>query len=144
MRADERWWYLSVGFFISCFSFTPVTGPEKPDLLVSPGEAHRHDGALDPAKAKVTLLLAAVIEVFGDHAQRVQKRMLGELKPDAMLGRLALSFAASHSKSGIGLEPMSGMYNLPYFCMAEKPRSSGGPGIRPARQTSAATQYALL
>src|SRR5260370_39874380 len=86
MRADERWWYLSVGFFISCFSFTPVTGPEKPDLLVSPGKAPRHDGALDPAKAEVTLLLAAMIEVFGDHAQRVQKRMLGELKPDAMPG----------------------------------------------------------
>src|SRR5258708_3135102 len=82
--------YLTAGFFIDRLSFPPVTGPENPDLLVSPRKAHRYDGALDPANTEVALLLAAMIEVFGDHAQRVQKRMLSELKPDAMLGPIGL------------------------------------------------------
>jgi hypothetical protein len=81
---------LTVGFFIDCLSLSPVTGPENPDLLVSPRKAHCHDGALDPAKTEVALLRAAMIEVFGDCAQRVQKRMLGEFKPDAMLGPIGL------------------------------------------------------
>jgi hypothetical protein len=78
--------YLTVGFFIDCFSFPPVAGPENPDLFVSPREAHRHNGALDPAETEVALFATAMIEIFSDHAKRVQKRMLGELEPDAMLG----------------------------------------------------------
>src|SRR6202035_1470595 len=78
--------YLTVGFFIDRPSFPPVAGPENPDLPVAPCESHRHDGALDPAETEIALLVAAMIEVFGDHAQRVQKRMLGQLEPDAMLG----------------------------------------------------------
>src|SRR6266404_8434462 len=75
--------YLTVGFFIDCLSFPPVAGPENPDLFVSPREAHRHNSALNPAETEVALLAPAMIEVFSDHAKRVQKRVLGKLEPDA-------------------------------------------------------------
>jgi hypothetical protein len=64
------------------------TRPENPDLLVSPCEAHGHDGTLDPAETEVALFPAAMIEVFSDHAQRVPKRMLGKLESDTMLGSI--------------------------------------------------------
>src|SRR6202035_5360734 len=58
--------YLTVGFFINRLSFSPVARPENPDLLVAPCEAHRHDGAIDPSETEITLLAAAMIEVFSD------------------------------------------------------------------------------
>src|SRR6202011_892387 len=64
--------YLALGFFIDSLSFPPVAGPENPDLLVSPRKAHSHNDALDPAETEVARLLAAMIEVFSDHAQRAQ------------------------------------------------------------------------
>src|SRR5882762_3500627 len=77
--------YLTVGFFIDRRSFPPIASPENPDLLVSPREAHCHDGALDPTETEIALFATTMTEVFGDHAQRNQKRMLRKLEPDAML-----------------------------------------------------------
>jgi hypothetical protein len=49
-----------------------------------------------------------MIEVFGDHTQRVQKRTLRELEPDPMLGPIG-PVLGSVPKSGIGTEPSIGM-----------------------------------
>src|ERR1700689_456469 len=69
--------YSTVGFFIDRFSFPPVTCSENPDPLVSPREAHRHDGTLDPAKTEIATLAPAMIEVLRDHAQRIKKTHAG-------------------------------------------------------------------
>src|SRR6266853_2776180 len=54
--------YLTVGFFIDRFSFPPVAVSENPDLFVSPCEAHRDNGALDPSETVVALLAAAMMK----------------------------------------------------------------------------------
>ena len=74
-----------------------------------------------------------MIEVFSDHAKRVQKRILSKLEPDDMLGPIDPVFR--HSKSDIGPEPLSGMYKIPYICMAEKTlflTQQQGPDVRMA------------
>ena len=73
--------------------------------------------ALNPAETEVTLLLAAMIEIFGDHAERVQKRMLGKLEPDAMLGPINPVFRSIPFEIGHRFEPCYDMYNVPYLCM---------------------------
>ena len=51
-------------------------------------------------------------EVFGNHAQRIEKRMLGKLEPDAMLGTVDVGLrGVPYSKLDID------MYILPYFYM---------------------------
>src|SRR6266849_2948032 len=92
--------YLTVGFFIDRLSFPPVTGTENPDPLVPPCEAHRHNSALDPAETEVALFAPAMIEVFSDHAKQVQKRMLGKLEPNAMLGPIDPVFRGVPFKIG--------------------------------------------
>src|SRR5882724_419449 len=77
--------YLTVGFFIDRLSFPPVSRTKNSDPLVSPCKSHRHDSALNPTEAEVALFAAAVIEVFSNHAQRIEKRQLGEFEPDAVL-----------------------------------------------------------
>src|SRR5271163_2395788 len=73
--------YSTVGFFINRLSFPPIPSPKNPDPLVSPRKAHRHDGALDLTKTEVAPLIAAMIDVLGDHTQRIEKCMLGNLEP---------------------------------------------------------------
>src|SRR6266853_7004267 len=72
--------YLTVGFFIDRFSFPPIARSENPDPLIAPREAHRHDAAFDPAETEIAPFATAMIEVFGDHAQRIQKRILEQAR----------------------------------------------------------------
>jgi hypothetical protein len=78
--------YLTVGFFIHCLSLPPVPGSENPDSSVSPCEAYRHDGAFDLAKTEVTSFVAAMVNIFGNDARRVEKCVLSELEPYFVLG----------------------------------------------------------
>jgi hypothetical protein len=92
--------------------------------LVSPSEAHRHDGTLNQAETKVALFTTAVIEVFGDHTQRVEKCQLRKLEPDAMLCPIAPFLGGILLEIGHKPRPLVCMYNVPYLCMAEKPADS--------------------
>jgi hypothetical protein len=82
--------------------------------LVSPCEAHRHDRALNPAKTEVALLRPAMIKIFSDDAQRVQKRMLGMLEPNAMLCPIGPVLCGIPLKIGRSREPSIYMLILPY------------------------------
>jgi hypothetical protein len=110
--------YFTVGFFIDRLSFPPIAGSENPDLLVSPCEPNRHDGALDPAETEVACLATAMIEVSSDHAQRVQKRVLGKLEPDAMLDPIDLVFRGVPFK--IAHQPGLSLISLGYHLICIK------------------------
>jgi hypothetical protein len=68
--------------------------------LVPHCEAHRHNGAFDPAETEVALFAPAMTEVFSDHAKRIQKRLLSKLEPDAMLGPIDPVFRGVPLKIG--------------------------------------------
>jgi hypothetical protein len=110
--------YLAVGFFINRLSLAPIACPENPDLPVPPREAHRYDGIPDPTETEVALLATAMTEVFSNYAQRIEKRMLGKLEPDTMLGPVDLVLCGVPFKVGYWI--VFCMYMLPYFCMAKK------------------------
>ena len=50
-----------------------------------------------------------MIEVFSDHAKRVQKRTLGKLEPDAMLGPINPVFSGIPFEIGHRAKPSYGM-----------------------------------
>src|SRR6267143_109431 len=94
--------YLTVGFFINRLSFPPIAGSENPYLLVSPCEAHRHNGAPDPSETVVPLLAATMTRSSAITRSGSKNACWASSNPMPCLARLSLSFAVSHSKSDIG------------------------------------------
>src|SRR4051812_17262298 len=61
-----------------------------------------------------------MIEVFGDHAQRIDERMLGKFEPDAMLSPIDTVFRSVPFEIGHQPGNPSYMEHLPYLRKAGK------------------------
>jgi len=78
--------YLTVLLLIDSLSFPPIAGAENADAACAIGKAYRHHAASDDAKAKVPRLRAAMLQVLGDDAARIEERRLRCGEGDAVLG----------------------------------------------------------
>jgi hypothetical protein len=55
-------------------SFPPIAGTEDADAACAIDKAHRHHAASDDNEAKVSRLGAAMFQVLGDNAVRIEER----------------------------------------------------------------------
>src|SRR6185503_13037024 len=108
--------YLTVLLLIDRLSFPPVAGAEDADTPLAPSETHRHHPIADLAETEIPLLHSAVIQVFGNHALRIEECALRQRERYTVLGAVR----AVLDRVPLETWPVSHMSNMPYFCMERK------------------------
>src|SRR5439155_64433 len=126
--------YLGVLLLIEPLSLSPIASAEDADATFAIGEPHRQYAARHPAEAEIALLAAAVLQILGDHAARVEERGLRFGKSHPMLGAIGtvlggIPFEARLARHRYGKYAISAYGSSPHP-MPRPPSSVGGPNRR--------------